>query len=135
MVKEWDLEDHHVRLLTLAAEAWDRAEEAKAILETEGITYKTRFGEPRAHPAVKTENDAKVLFYRVLDKIGLTRKSQGLWADLRDRGAKIMVKKKPKRLKFGQDEILCTGGLLPGNIPFKDEEEMKRAWFVLTVIG
>ncbi len=77
MVKEWDLEDHHVRLLTLAAEAWERAEEAKAILETEGITYKTRFGEPRAHPAVKTENDAKVLFYRVLDKIGLDPEESG----------------------------------------------------------
>ena len=33
----WRLEQHHTRLLTMAAEAWDRAGEAREILAKDGI--------------------------------------------------------------------------------------------------
>lgn len=35
--REYDLEDHHLRLLTLAAEAWDRTQQAREVLAIEGL--------------------------------------------------------------------------------------------------
>ena len=34
--KEYDFEEHHLRLLILCGEAWDRSQEARAILDKEG---------------------------------------------------------------------------------------------------
>ena len=48
----FDLEPHHVRLLTLAGEAWDRAVAAREAIAKHGITYQDRFGAPRVRPEV-----------------------------------------------------------------------------------
>lgn len=71
IVDEYDLEDHHVKLLVLAAEAWDRAEQARQILATEGVTYSDRFGAPRVHPAVTIERDSRLAFARLIREIDL----------------------------------------------------------------
>lgn len=68
---DFDLEDHHVRLLTLAAGAWDRAEQARETIATEGAFYSNRHGEPRAHPACAVERDSRVLFARLLRELDL----------------------------------------------------------------
>jgi len=39
VVGDYDLEPHHVRLLTLAAEAWDRGQQAREVLDRDGLTY------------------------------------------------------------------------------------------------
>ena len=36
VVREWSLEEHHVRVLTLAAEAYDRATDAQALIARDG---------------------------------------------------------------------------------------------------
>jgi P27 family predicted phage terminase small subunit len=46
-------------LLRRACEASDRADQALAVIDAEGVTFKTRFGEPRVHPAVAVERDAR----------------------------------------------------------------------------
>lgn len=68
---EYTLEPHHLRLLTLAAEAWDRCEEARETLAAEGAYFKDRFGQPKAHPALAVERDSRIAFARLLRELGL----------------------------------------------------------------
>ena len=71
VVDEYDLEPHHLRLLALAGEAWDRAQEAREILAKEGVTYSDRFGAPRKHPAVSIEENARIAFARLVRELDL----------------------------------------------------------------
>jgi phage terminase small subunit len=71
VVTSYDLEPHHVRLLTLAAEAWDRAEQAREQLAVDGITYLDRFRAPRKHPAVSIEENARLAFARLVRELDL----------------------------------------------------------------
>ena len=47
---EYSLEKHQLRILTLAAESWDRCVEARELIQRDGLTYSDRFGQPRARP-------------------------------------------------------------------------------------
>jgi P27 family predicted phage terminase small subunit len=71
VVDGFELEPHHVRLLTLAASAWDRAEEARERVKKDGAYLKDRFGQLRAHPAVAVERDCMVAFARLLRELAL----------------------------------------------------------------
>lgn len=71
VLKTYDLAPHHVRLLTLACEAWDRAQQAREEVAKNGATYKNRWGEPRAHPSVAIERDARISFARLLRELAL----------------------------------------------------------------
>jgi P27 family predicted phage terminase small subunit len=71
VVSRWDLEDHHVRLLTLAAEAWDRGEQARDLVAREGLTVPTRDGGAKLHPAVRVETDCRLGFARLIRELDL----------------------------------------------------------------
>ncbi len=71
VVGEYALEPHHVRLLTLAAESYDRCTEARELIAKEGLTYRDRFQQPRQHPACAIERDNKTSFARLLRELGL----------------------------------------------------------------
>jgi P27 family predicted phage terminase small subunit len=71
VVTDWQLEDHHVRLLTLAGEAWDRCSQARELIAKEGLTVPTKAGGPRLHPAVRVETDARLQFARLLRELDL----------------------------------------------------------------
>ena len=71
VVTDWELEDHHVRLLTLAAEAWDRCAEAREIIAEKGLVFETRLGELRANPAVAVDRDSRLAFARLLRELDL----------------------------------------------------------------
>ena len=66
----YELEKHHVRLLTLAAEAWDRCEQAREGLAG-GLTYVDRFGAPHARPEVAIERDSRIAFARLIRELDL----------------------------------------------------------------
>lgn len=68
---EWELSEHHVRLLTIAAEAWDQAQAAREVISQEGSTYNDRFGAPHARPEVKVQHDAKNTYMRALRELDL----------------------------------------------------------------
>jgi len=68
---DFELEPHHLRLLTLAGEAWDRCVQAREQVALEGIMYRNRFNEPRPHPAVAIERDSRLAFARMIREIGL----------------------------------------------------------------
>lgn len=75
VVEGWDVEEHHLRLLALAAEAWDRSEMARLQVEAEGLTVPGRYG-PRTHPAVAVERDAKLIFSRLVRQLNLDQSVQ-----------------------------------------------------------
>src|SRR5436190_14453648 len=71
VVTTWELDAHHVRLLTLAAEAFDRAVQARKIVARKGLTFRDRFGQPKPRPEVAMERDARISFARLLRELDL----------------------------------------------------------------
>jgi hypothetical protein len=71
VVDGWQLDDHHVRLLTLAAEAWDRCSQARRLLDKHGLTYTDRFDAPRTRPEVAIERDCRLAFDRLVRSLDL----------------------------------------------------------------
>ena len=69
--REYELEPHHRRLLTLAAESWDRCQQARETLDEKGLIYGDRFGSPRSRPEVAIEKDSRIAFCRCLRELGL----------------------------------------------------------------
>ena len=71
VVADYDLEPHHVRLLSLAGEAWDRTEQAREALAIHGLTYTDRFDAPRARPEIAVERDNRLAFARLVRELDL----------------------------------------------------------------
>jgi len=71
VVAEFDLEQHHLRLLRLACEAWDRGQEAREAIAEHGSVYVDRFGQPRARPEIAIERDARISFARLMRELAL----------------------------------------------------------------
>ena len=70
-VADYQFEPHHLRLLTLAGEAWDRGQAARAAIATLGLTFDDRFGAPHARPEVAIERDSRLSFARLLRELDL----------------------------------------------------------------
>ena|SRR5205809_732263 len=68
---DYSLEDHHRRLLTLACESWERAQQARQAIEEHGLTFTDKAGQPRARPEVAIERDSRVVFARLLRELDL----------------------------------------------------------------
>jgi P27 family predicted phage terminase small subunit len=71
IVADFELESHHLKLLTLAAEAWDRCQQARQALADHGLTYSAANGDPRARPEVAIERDSRLAFARLVRELGL----------------------------------------------------------------
>ena len=61
VVTTYHLEPHHLRLLQLAGEAWDRCQQAREAIAKEGLTVASG---GRAHPAIAIERDSRLAFAR-----------------------------------------------------------------------
>lgn len=68
---DFDLEEHHTRLLTLACEAWDRCGQAREELARDGLTLVTADGGKKAHPCIAIERDARLAFARLIRELDL----------------------------------------------------------------
>lgn len=77
VMKDYQLEPHHVRLLTLAAESWDRGQQAREAIEAHGLTYEDRYKQIRARPEVAIERDSRTAFCRVLRELALDIEEPG----------------------------------------------------------
>jgi phage terminase small subunit len=71
-VAEFELEEHDVKILIRAAEAFDRGEQAREAIAKHGLTYTDRFGAPRARPEVAVERDSRIGFARLLRELALS---------------------------------------------------------------
>lgn len=75
----YELEEHHHRILALACQAWDRAEDARRQLAEHGAVYLDRFGAPRKHPAVSIEEAARLAFARLIAQLDLEGEANPLY--------------------------------------------------------
>ena len=71
VVTTYRLEEHHLKLLVLACEAFDRSVAARQAIGEHGLTYNNRHGEPRPRPEITVERDARLAFARLLREIDL----------------------------------------------------------------
>lgn len=71
MLRDYELEPHHVRLLTLAGEAWDRGQQARAVIDDLGMTFEDRFKQPKPRPEIAIERDSRIAFARLVRELGL----------------------------------------------------------------
>lgn len=71
VVADFDLESHDIRLLTLAGEAWDRGQQAREIVDRDGMTFLDRFGQPKPRPEIAIERDSRIGFARLLRELAL----------------------------------------------------------------
>jgi phage terminase small subunit len=67
---DYELEPHHIRLLTLACEAFDRTQQAREIIGRDGPVIVTDHG-MKAHPAVAIERDSRLAFARLVRELDL----------------------------------------------------------------
>jgi phage terminase small subunit len=70
VVEDYSLEQHHLRLLQLAGEAWDRGQQARRVLTTDGLTTRTETG-LKAHPCIAIERDSRLAFARLIRELDL----------------------------------------------------------------
>jgi hypothetical protein len=67
----WDLDPPALALLDSACRALMRVREAQDTIAKEGAFYRDRFNQPKVHPAVLTERDAKQTLLRNLRALNL----------------------------------------------------------------
>jgi phage terminase small subunit len=70
ILDSYELESHHIKLLTLAAECWDRIVQAREQIKLDGLFLRDRYGSMKAHPGVKVEIDNKITFARLIRELG-----------------------------------------------------------------
>jgi phage terminase small subunit len=70
VVADYSLEPHHLHLLQLAGEAWDRAQQARAALAQHGLTFDKK-GVPCTRPEVAIERDSRLAFARLVRELDL----------------------------------------------------------------
>ena len=63
---QYELEAHHSKLLTAAAEAWDRYQAAREMLDRDGLVVATASGGLKQHPAAQIEVNSRTSFARLL---------------------------------------------------------------------
>jgi hypothetical protein len=70
VVDEYDLLGHQFELLRLAAQALDRASQARTVLDRDGLTVSTTTG-VKSHPAAAIERDSRLAVARLLRELAL----------------------------------------------------------------
>src|SRR4030066_1057552 len=76
VLKDYELEDHHIKILTLACECLDRITEARLQIKEDGAYYQDKL-KPKPHPALKIEAENKIIFARLLRELNLDVESPG----------------------------------------------------------
>jgi phage terminase small subunit len=71
VLSEYSLDQHHFRLLVLAAEAWETGQTARAEIAKHGAVYTDRFNAPRKRPEVGIMAEARIAFARLLRELDL----------------------------------------------------------------
>lgn len=63
VVGEYQMEPHHIKLLTAACECWDRMEAARAAVAEKGLTMvDPKTLAEKARPEVNIERDSKIIY-------------------------------------------------------------------------
>lgn len=76
MVDGWTLDVAELEVLDQACATLDRAEQARAVLDKEGLTISAGRGSIKTHPAAAIERDSRTLFARLVRDLGLQHADQ-----------------------------------------------------------
>ena len=71
VLQDYELEEHHRRLLQAAGEAWDRYQQARTALAEHGLTFTDDKGMVRARPEAAIERDSRIAFARLIRELDL----------------------------------------------------------------
>jgi phage terminase small subunit len=71
IVADYELQEQHIRILTCACEALDRATQARLAIEKAGPFFTNRHGEVKPHPGLAVERDNRALFSRLVRELNL----------------------------------------------------------------
>ena len=71
VLEAFELDIHHMQLLTKACEAHDRCETARELIAKHGLTFEDRWGNPKARPECNIERDSRRAFASLIREIGL----------------------------------------------------------------
>lgn len=70
MIADYDLEDPPAReLLLRACEAMTRLDQARSLLDSEGLTVEDRYGQVKPHPATSVETQSRIAVARLLREL------------------------------------------------------------------
>jgi phage terminase small subunit len=64
IVTTFELEEWHILLLNEAAHSWDRAQEARRIVDRDGPVTYDRWNQAKEHPATRIERDSMAAFLK-----------------------------------------------------------------------
>jgi P27 family predicted phage terminase small subunit len=76
IVSTWEIEDADLLVLGAGLTAYDRAEQARRLIEAEGIVIDSPQGR-KSNPAILTERDSRVALLRALRQLGLDGEVSG----------------------------------------------------------
>ena len=65
------LEAHHLKILESVCTCWDRIVIARDEIAASGVFIKDRYGQIKTNPAVRVEDDSKILLARLLRELQL----------------------------------------------------------------
>jgi len=71
ILKEFELEPHHIEILTQACHALDRLHEAQRAIKENGSYYLDRFNKPKVTPQIEVEAKYMVIFKNLIRELGL----------------------------------------------------------------
>jgi len=71
IVKEYPVNGASRKVLLQAGQALDRLHEIGTELKTTGLTFKDKFGQPKLHPLVLAEGNARMQFCRCMRLLNL----------------------------------------------------------------
>ena len=72
IVRQFDLEFHHLRILQAAGEAWDTYQRAMRTLDKRGLTYTDKRGVEHARPETKIAEAARIRCLRAMRELALS---------------------------------------------------------------
>jgi hypothetical protein len=71
VLDDFDATESQVRLVIAAAEAWDRAQQARRAVSRDGAYWKDRLGNLRPHPGLAVERESRAAFARIVGQLDL----------------------------------------------------------------
>ena len=69
--ERYQVAENDFKLLVMAAESWDLAENARIVIRKHGVSYRDRFGQPRQRPECAVLRDSRIAFIRIMRELNL----------------------------------------------------------------
>ena len=69
--EKYEVAENDFKLLVMAAESWDLAENARIVIRKRGVSYLDRFGQPRQRPECAVLRDSRIAFIRIMRELNL----------------------------------------------------------------